>query len=126
MATMTKTMTPTNRAFLQAVLGSLTDDLRKPKYRGHPNPLAGHCYVVAEVLKWHFGARWTPMQIGHENDSHWFLKNKDTGEILDPTAPQFKTPVPYKNARGRGFLTKELSKRARILLERVQQKLVKG
>lgn len=39
--------------------------------------------------------------------------------ILDPTASQFKTPPDYRKGRGRGFLTKKPSKRARELMIRM-------
>jgi GNAT superfamily N-acetyltransferase len=64
-----------------------------------------------------------PQSVRHENDVHWYLKHRETGQILDPTANQFKTPVPYEKGRGRGFLTSEPSKRAQEVIGRVQAKL---
>jgi len=57
--------------------------------------------------------------------SQWSLNNEAknetiSGVVIDPTAGQFSTPVPYDRARGRGFLTKTPSKRAQILIERCQ------
>jgi hypothetical protein len=66
-------------------------------------------------------AGYTPMQIKHEGTSHWFLKHK-SGDVVDPTADQFKTPVPYEKAKGRGFLTKEPSKRAKVLMSRMESR----
>ena len=102
------------------VVSQLTDDLRRPPYKGSSNPLTGHCYVASEALYHLLGSRdWVPCNIQHEGGPHWYLKNKVTGEILDATAGQFETPVPYEKGRGKGFLTKEPSKRAKELLRRL-------
>ena len=103
------------------VVSQLTDDLRRPPYKGSSNPLTGHCYVASEALYHLLGSRdWVPCNIQHEGGPHWYLKNKVTGEILDATAGQFETPVPYEKGRGKGFLTKEPSKRAKELLSRLK------
>ena len=105
------------------IVSNLTDDLRKKQYKGNSNPLTGHCYVASEALFHMLGidaVNWLPCNIQHEKCSHWYLKNKITGKILDLTAGQFKTTVPYKNGRGRGFLTKQPSKRASELIRRVK------
>lgn len=105
---------------VKVMLPHLTNDLRKKKYRSNPNPVAGHCYVASEALRYLLGPAWQPMFIKHEEDSHWFLRHAETGEILDATASQFATPVPYSEARRQAFLTKEPSKRARILLGKIR------
>jgi hypothetical protein len=115
-----------NDAFVKPVVAALTDDLRKPKYRGNPNPMAGHCYVASEALFHLLGGQasgWVPHNIKHENDQHWYLKHRTTGAILDPTASQFRTPVPYEHGRGKGFLTKLPSKRAQEVIDRVKGKV---
>ena len=48
-----------------------------------------------------------------------FLTHKETGENIDLTSSQFKSPVPYEKAIGKGFLTKQPSKRAQELIHRV-------
>ena len=104
------------------VVSQLTDDLRRPPYKGSSNPLTGHCYVASEALYHLLGSRdWVPCNIQHEGGPHWYLKNKVTGEVLDATAGQFETPVPYEKGRGKGFLTKEPSKRAKELLSRLNR-----
>ena len=111
---------------IQAATNSLDDSLRKPKYRGHPNPLHGSCYCASEAVFHMLGGHnsgWVPQNVRHEGDQHWYLKHKHTGEILDPTAGQFHTPVPYEKGRGRGFLTHDPSKRAAELISRVRAKL---
>ena len=95
------------------------DDLRRPKYRGNPNPYAGHCYVLSEVL-WHLSGRtMKPQFIRHEGEPHWYLLSADGATVIDPTASQFETPVPYDEGRGKGFLTREPSKRALELARRM-------
>jgi hypothetical protein len=103
----------------QTVVNNLSDDLRLPKYRGK-SKLAGHCYVASEAL-WHLlGKEWVPQCVRHEGDTHWYLRHKN-GEVLDVTAGQFTSPVPYHLGRGKGFLTKKPSKRAASLLEAVRR-----
>jgi hypothetical protein len=58
--------------------------------------------------------------------NHWWLVDRCDGTILDPTADQYfsqgKHP-PYDRARKCSFLTKKPSKRARIVMERIQSKI---
>jgi len=106
----------------QDIQKHLSDDLRQKKYQGDEDPLKGHCYVAAEAAYHILGGKdkgWTPMNVQHEGDSHWFLKHS-SGKILDPTAKQFKTPVPYETAKGKGFLTKQPSARAKKLIAKTQ------
>lgn len=78
----------------------------------------GNCYVTCEALYHLMGGKdsgWKPMNMRHENDSHWFLRH-ESGIILDPTAKQFKNVPDYSKARGRGFMTRQPSRRARKLM----------
>lgn len=86
----------------------------------------GNCYVTCEALYHLLGgaaAGYTPHTVRHEGAVHWYLVLDGHPErgptILDPTAAQFRTPVPYERGRGRGFLTKKPSKRARVLMDRL-------
>jgi hypothetical protein len=100
---------------------SLTDELRRPQYRGDPNPVRGHCYVASEAAYHLVGGKasgYVPCQIWHEGDSHWFLRGPD--DIIDPTSDQFVTPVPYHSGIGKGFLTRQPSRRAQIVMSRVR------
>jgi hypothetical protein len=106
---------------VELVRPHLTQDLLKPKYRGKPDPMAGHCYVASEVLRHLLGNRWLPMFIKHEDESHWFLRHSETGEVLDMTESQFKTPVPHGLGRRQAFLTKKPSKRAQIVIDRIKR-----
>jgi hypothetical protein len=92
----------------------------------------GNCYVTSEALYHLLGGKaagWKPMQMYVYTDcygdanfpryvSHWFLKHK-SGFILDATVRQFSEPPDYSKARGRGFLTKEPSKLARALMDKL-------
>ena len=75
------------------------------------------CYPAAEVV-YHAGggkrAGLTPMQQVHEGESHWWVQGPK-GQVLDPAAAQFNSPVPYERGVGRGFLTGGPSRRARQL-----------
>lgn len=57
------------------------------------------------------------MRMRHEGDTHWFLVNTGTGQVVDATAKQFTTKPDRTKAVGSGFLTKKPSKRARALIE---------
>jgi hypothetical protein len=107
----------------------LTPDLLRPKYREHvSNPMYGHCYVASEALYHLLGARSSPFRPYHGKDDtgdvHWWLENTLTGHRYDITADQYyrvgKKP-PYDAGRLGSFLTEAPSKRARIVMERINQ-----
>lgn len=77
------------------IRSALSDDLRSSRYRGQACSTAGHCYVASEAAYHAMGGSasgFTPQFVRHEGEPHWYLK---------------------------GFLTKEPSKRARVILERI-------
>lgn len=93
-------------------------------------PTRGNCYVTCEALYHLLGgkrAHLTPHTVTHEGAVHWYLvcdimrgprgSDEDITLIIDPTASQFKTTPDYSKGRGRGFLTKDPSKRARAMME---------
>lgn len=107
----------------------LTDDLRRAPWKGSTDPLAGHCYVVAEAL-WHMtgGKRspYKPMFVRVGDVPHWFLQHEGYhSDILDPTQSQFMWPhwLDHQQGRGKGFLTAKPSARARVLIKRMKAKL---
>ena len=114
--------------FSKLITKNLTNDLLTSKYRQlrASNSLpatTGHCYVASEVAYYLLGGKeggWTPQYIKHLGCPHWFLKHR-SGFILDLTKNQFQSPVPYYKARGKGFLTKLPSKRAKMLLKRIDE-----
>ena len=105
---------------LQALIRlNLTDELRKKEFRGNPNKLAGHCYVASEVFYHLTGKKLTAMVMRLDSGgTHWFLKDSH-GNIVDITASQFSHPINYSKAKPIGFLTKQPSKRAKILIKRI-------
>ena len=106
----------------QRLRSSLTPDLLHRKYRNQTSPVGGHCYIVSEALYHLLGGKYSglkPMHLIHEGKSHWYLQDKVTEDILDITADQFTTPVPYEQGRGKGFLTRNPSKRALRLIQAV-------
>ena len=96
-----------------------SNDLRRRQWQGNPNPYAGHCYVACESLFYLLGGKqagFKPMHVNVDGISHWYLLGPNG--VIDPTADQFPSPVPYNKGRGKGFLTSKPSKRAQILMER--------
>ncbi len=107
----------------------LSADLLKPKYRTGNlagNSAYGHCYAASEACFYLLGGRSSPWRPRHGRDPngivHWWLVNIGSGDILDPTADQYKAVdagPPYNVARSGGFLTKEPSRRAVEIMDRV-------
>ena len=89
----------------------------------------GHCYVASEALFHLLGGRASDYRPFHgkddTGDTHWWLVDTFTGARHDVTADQYysvgKTP-PYDAGRMGTFLTREPSKRARIVMERLNLK----
>ncbi len=112
-------------SLIKKIQKNLSSDLLKGKWKIQSSPLEGHCYIATEAL-YHIlnNNEWTPMCASYSDESgkctHWWLMNKITHEILDPTKEQYlPDEPPYHLGRGNGFLTKLPSKRAKILIGRV-------
>ena len=94
--------------------------LRNNPWRDDPLAVdsAGHCYVASEVLYHACGGAASglvPVNMRWEGASHWFLRDRATGDVIDPTADQFHvrpTAADYARGRGCGFLTRAPSRRA--------------
>jgi len=97
----------------------------KARVAAGAHPLTGHCYVGSEAM-WHLlggrGAGWKPVSVRYGGSTHWWLEHMD-GRRLDVTAEQFPCDPPYAKGRGRGFLTCQPSRRARVILDIVKEKL---
>lgn len=107
-----------------AVIANLTPDLVKDEFKflQRKSLLGGHCYVASEAMYYLLGARnseYMPASIVHEGVKHYYLKHRVTGAALDLTAAQFATPVPYEKGRGMAYRQSKASKRAAIVIERV-------
>ncbi len=116
---------------------ALTDDLLSPKWKKIKTnaPLSGHCYIAAEAIFHLEGGKKAGCKayvLSHRTwteglgpgRTHWFIRKN--GIVLDPTSCQFETDICYEKAVPTGFLTKQPSRRAKIIINRVkkcQQKL---
>lgn len=112
----------------RAIVAELSPDLLAARYKRVPNAnkFTGHCYVASEAL-FHFrggsASGLVPQVLRHEGGTHWYLKDSKSGRVYDLTAEQFKSSPPYEMGRGCGFLTRKPSKRAAMLMERVEKRL---
>lgn len=96
----------------QHVISTLADvgtALLSPKYRDQwetSSPTNGYCYIVAEVLFHYVLEGVTPVVINlGDGTTHWYVKNKATGEITDYTRQQFgKERIPYERGVYKGFM----------------------
>lgn len=114
---------------MQKIQKCLTPDLLKKEYRAENsiNPMFGHCYVASETL-YHIlnSAGGYSAACGRDDRGivHWWIVDNLTGEIHDATADQYYskglTP-PYAKGRKTGFLTKTPSKRAQVVLARMDK-----
>ncbi len=101
---------------VRAIRSRLKKDMRLPDHDHHKGRIAGNCYIAAEAV-YHLlpdQGRWTPHNVKHKGESHWFLK-RDDGVILDPTGDRMPGRINYASSTGRGFLTSKPSRRARAL-----------
>lgn len=107
------------------------DRLRSDEFDG-ADGLTGHCYVASEALfhltggydQWYV-CRLTVDTTHHERDvparvTHWFLEDRETGEIVDPTVEQFDFTPEYECRTRTGFMTSEPSERAETVVRAVQ------
>jgi hypothetical protein len=103
---------------------SLLKSEYKEKNLGRPaRPYEGHCYTATEALFHLLGGyeqeEYRPYRLRHEGATHWWLRSK-SGQNRDLTNEQFLTPVPYEQGVGNGFLTRQPSKRAQIIIDDVK------
>ena len=111
------------------IVSLLTDDDRKSKYRGDPNPYRGHCYVASEALYHLLGGKncpavLLPFQMRWEDDSHWFILLG--GKVIDPTSRQFEEEPDYHLAVSRMFMSPSPSKRTRAVMRRYYDAKLRG
>lgn len=113
-----------------SIISNLSDDLLSTKYQQIKKSSQfklprtfGHCYVASEAAYFLLGGKkggWKPYYIKYLGCPHWFLKH-DSGAILDLTSEQFNSPINYNLAVGKGFLTKNPSKRTLKLIRKIEE-----
>ena len=122
-------------SIVSTIKKNLTPDLLKSKWKkDNPEDFYGYCYVATEALWWILGgpdSQYYPYVIGHmewpevlkNGQTHWFLKNKFNGEIIDITKNQFgNKEIPYSKSKPNGMMCFPVggSKRAKILINRIK------
>lgn len=104
------------------IRSKLTKDLRAPQWQDRPGRIEGQCYVASEAA-WHIlggsKSNWSPMYLRHHGEPHWYLQDT-TGRIIDLVADKMKGKINYNKGRRSAFLTKKPSKRAVILMGRLE------
>lgn len=84
--------------------------------------MKGNCYVTSEALFHLLGGKsegWQAMRMRWEGNTHWFIRNTRTGQIVDATKAQFTNQPDYSKAVATGFLTRFPSKRAYSMMKRM-------
>jgi hypothetical protein len=134
MITKFKIFENSNQDLIKKIQSVLTPDLLKGMWnKEFENPLAGHCYAATEALYWLLGGPdgdFKPYVLSHktfpegldEGETHWFLRNDKTGEILDPTAEQFEgIEIFYDRGVSNGMMSYPSggSKRAKEIIRRI-------
>lgn len=114
----------------ESIIKNLSDDLlsrdwlTRKRLLPSCHPTFGHCYLATEAAYHILGGKrkgWTPQYLKCQDGSHWFLKHKN-GDIFDVTAGQFEDEeIHYHQAIGKGFLTKQPSKRAQKLIAKISK-----
>lgn len=111
---------------IRKVQQCLTSELLVGRWKTQTHPLEGHCYIAAESLWYLLGPKkWKAVCASYTDKNgkatHWWLVNRTTGVIADPTREQYApNNPPYHLGKGTGFLTNKPSKRAMIVLKRVK------
>lgn len=115
--------TNTTHAIQDAIAGR--DDLLNDEPPTE-HPLGGHCYVASEVLfhltdgyeQWYVER--TKVRVEGDWFTHWYLRERETGQVVDLTAAQFTDfgiTIPYGKGTRTGFLTSEPSERAQEIID---------
>jgi hypothetical protein len=112
------------------IIINLSDDLlskewlARKKLEPSCHKTFGHCYLATEVAYHLLGGKkrgWKPMYLKCKDGSHWFLLHS-SGIIFDVTSGQFEgETILYHDAIGKGFLTREPSRRARKLMAKISK-----
>jgi hypothetical protein len=105
----------------------LTEHWKKIVRSRKCHPTTGHCYAASEALYHLLGGKnsgYKPAYGKTKNgNTHWWIVDKNNN-ILDVTAEQFyffNAKPPYETGIFSGFLTKQPSKRALKIINKVQR-----
>lgn len=105
-------------------------DIKRDTYKNSANPLAGLCYVASEAVFHLSEDILHPRMVRFgslKGDTHWWLTHPgEDDRVIDVTASQFDTHALYSvHSAGKrcGFLTKEPSKRCRLILDRIDREV---
>lgn len=96
-------------------------ELVKKKYRDKSRPLFGHCYTASEIY-FHLRGKedgYCSYCMEIPEGTHWFLKNPKTNDIIDLTCG--REEYDYSKSRPVPFMTKQPSKRAKIIIEKIKK-----
>lgn len=110
---------------MRRIKAVLTPDLLDKRYRTlHTiHPTAGHCYAASEALFHALGGKDAGLtaRVARDADgTHWWLATR-CGKVLDVTREQYTAlgeEPPYHRGKNIGFLTREPSRRAQLILSR--------
>jgi hypothetical protein len=115
----------------ESIIRELSNDLLKSTYKEDSNlnrsSTYGHCYAASEAFYYLAGGKdnWIPQQgLCPVFGSHWWLKNRNDGTLVDVTDEQFYSynlEPPYSSGVGRGFQKQSL--RSIEIISRVLKKL---
>jgi hypothetical protein len=113
---------------VHAVQGGLTPDLidrKRCRPRG-TSPQECHCYHAAEAVYHLAGGKRSglvPVSGKLRGGTHWWLLDRKTGEVVDPTSGQLPRGYDYGKGTPRGFLTAKPSQRAQVVIDRAKPHL---
>lgn len=106
----------------------LREECLRKEYRNQRNLLAGFCYTASEAV-YHLSEDpllpWCARYGPRSHQTHWYLTLAETGDIVDVTGSQFADMdayALYDHGVRKGFLTKGPSKRARLVLDRIDRR----
>lgn len=114
---------------LPGLWGALSLDVRHKDYlpptsEDYHWALRSHCYVMVEAA-YHGFAKAEGFEAyvhKHEHGSHWWLRHRESGRILDPSWPQLEAPYPYQLGHKQTLVPPSPSKRAREIMRRAARK----
>lgn len=96
-----------DKQFVIEILKNTNGNLLNKDYKRNwniDNPTYGYCYIVSEAIFHYTNGNYTPQCINFGQGTHWYLKDKDTNEIIDFTDEQFNFHIDYTKGKWCGFM----------------------